>query len=65
MRIDHIALYVSDLETMRTFYASYFGGISNQMYHNPRTGLKTYFLTFPDGARLELMTRPELAASEN
>ncbi len=31
------------------------------MYHNPRTNLRTYILTFPDGpARLEIMTRPEV-----
>lgn len=65
MKIDHIALYVSDLERMRTFYTTYFGGISNTQYHNPKTGLRTYFLSFQDGSRLELMSRPELEDSAN
>ena len=30
-----------------------------------RTFYQTYFLSFADGARLELMTRPQLSASAN
>ena len=59
MRIDHIALFCRDLEQMRQFFLDHFEGVSNEFYHNPRTGLKTYILSFPDGgARLELMQRP-------
>lgn len=33
--------------------------VSNEQYYNPRTGLRTYILTFPEGAtRLELMQKP-------
>lgn len=60
MRIDHIALYVKDLEGTKDFFTKYFGGISGEMYHNPKTGLKTYFISFEDGTRLELMTRKEV-----
>ena len=60
MRIDHIALFCKDLEQMRQFIIDHFEGISNEQYHNPRTGLRTYILTFPNGwARLELMQRPD------
>ena len=60
MRIDHIALFCKNLEQMRQFFLDHFGAVSNEQYHNPRTGLKTYILTFQDGgARLELMQRPE------
>ncbi len=62
MKIHHIALWVSDLEQSRKFYAAYFGGVANEKYRNPVTGLETYFLTFGDGARLELMSRPECTA---
>jgi len=60
MKIDHIALYVTDLEKMKTFYEKYFQAQSNQMYHNPKTGLKTYFLKFENACRIELMTKENL-----
>ena len=61
MRINHIALYCMDLEGMKEFFIRYFNGAPNQLYHNPKTGLKTYILSFPGSdARLELMTRPEV-----
>lgn len=62
MKIEHIALYTADLEREKTFYETYFHANANSKYHNPKTGLQTYFLSFEDGARLELMTRPEVAA---
>ncbi len=61
MKIDHTALYCRDLEGMKDFFTTFFQANSNSLYHNPRTGLKTYILTFPDGgSRLEIMTRPEV-----
>ncbi len=61
MRIDHLALYCTDLEGMKGFFVKHFQATSNDMYHNPRTSLRTYILSFPDGdTRLELMTRPEV-----
>jgi lactoylglutathione lyase len=61
MKIDHVALYCLDLEGMKEFFIRYFNGVSNEMYHNPKTGLKTYILSFENSdARLELMTRPEV-----
>lgn len=61
MEIEHIALYVKDLEGARDFFTAYFGGAAGPLYHNPRTGFRSYFLAFDGGVRLELMTRPELA----
>ncbi len=63
MRINHVALFTEDIEYLRTFYCTYFDAIPSAMYHNPRTGLKTYFLTFADGARLELMSRPDVSGA--
>ena len=61
MKIDHVALYSLDLGGMKEFFIRYFNGVSNEMYHNPKTGLKTYILSFEaSDARLELMTRPEV-----
>lgn len=61
MKIEHIALYVNDLEGARAFFIKYFGAISNDGYHNKTTDFRSYFLTFDDGARLEIMTRPGLS----
>ena len=61
MRIDHAALFCRDLEQMRQFFIDYFDARSNEQYHNPRTGLRTYILSFTDGStRLELMHRPDV-----
>ena len=62
MKLDHVALYVNDLEAMRGFYERYFGAVANAKYHNPKTGLETYFLSFEGGARMEIMARPEVVA---
>lgn len=63
MGIDHIALYVNDLEGARDFFVKYFAAESNDGYHNKTTDFRSYFLTFADGSRLEVMTRPDLSDS--
>jgi lactoylglutathione lyase len=55
MRIEHIAIWTNQLEKMREFYVGYFNGRSNAKYTNPRTDFHSYFISFEDGARLELM----------
>ena len=42
------------------FFVYYLGGSSNDGYHNKNTGFRSYFISFDDGARLEIMTKPEL-----
>ncbi|MGW8113898.1 VOC family protein [Caproicibacterium sp. NSD3] len=65
MRIEHLALYTSNLEQMRSFFETYFEANTSELYHNTKTGFKSYFLSFNDGgARLELMNRPELSSKE-
>lgn len=63
MKIEHIALYVNDLEKARDFFITYFDAVPNEGYHNVRTDFRSYFLTFGDGARLEIMTKPDLTDS--
>lgn len=60
MRIGHVAMYVSDLEGAKDFFIRYFDAVSNALYHNPKTGFRSYFLTFGDGARLEIMNKPDM-----
>lgn len=64
MKIEHIAMYVNDLEAARDFFARYLGGQSNDGYHNPKTDFRSYFISFEDGARLELMHKPGLTDAE-
>ena len=63
MKIDHIALYVNDLEKAKAFFVTYFGAVSNEGYHNAKTDFRSYFLSFADGSRLEIMTKPDLTDS--
>ena len=58
MKIEHIAMYVNNLDAARDFFVKYLGGTSNNGYHNKNTGFRSYFLTFEDGARLEIMNKP-------
>jgi lactoylglutathione lyase len=55
MRIEHIALWTTDLERCKQFYASYFGAAAGANYVNPVKGFTSCFLSFSDGARIEVM----------
>ncbi len=59
--LTHVALWTSDLEQMKAFYITYFGGAPNELYHNEKTSFRSYFLSFAGGARLELMHMPGAA----
>lgn len=60
MKIEHIAMYVNELESARDFFVKYLGGVSNDGYHNKTTGFRSFFICFDDGARLEIMNRPSM-----
>ena len=64
MRIEHIAMYVNDLEKAKDFFVKYFGAVLNEGYHNKNTDFRSYFLSFDEGARLEIMTRPSMDDAE-
>ena len=64
MKIEHVAMYVEDIERAREFFVRYLGGSANEMYHNEKNGFSSYFISFEDGARLELMTRPDMKDME-
>ena len=55
MKIEHIAMYVNDPEGARDFFIRYLQGISNDGYHNKNTDFCSYFISFDEGARLEIM----------
>ena len=65
MKIEHIALYTKHLEETASFFETYFEGKRNTLYHNANTGFSSYFISFEDGTRLELMNLPELSQADN
>jgi lactoylglutathione lyase len=65
MRIEHLAIWTPDLERLRQFYERYFEGRANTKYVNPHKQFESYFLTFADGARLEIMQTPSVPLSAN
>lgn len=58
MRIDHLALWTYDLERIKLFYEKYFDAKAGAKYHNPKKNFESYFLSFKDGCRLEVMQMP-------
>lgn len=60
MNIEHIAIWTRDLEKMKDFYLYFFDLRANEKYHNPKKQFSSYFLAFDNGARLELMHRPDI-----
>lgn len=65
MKIEHVAMYVKNLESARQFFIKYFNARSNDGYYNPNTGFRSFFLTFEDGCRLELMNKADLEEADN
>jgi lactoylglutathione lyase len=67
IRIEHLAIWVKDIEKMKSFYCTYFGAVAGERYFNPKKEFESYFLKLSDGARIELMHKPfinESAAKE-
>jgi lactoylglutathione lyase len=63
MKIEHLAIWVSDLERMKEFYCDYFDKKAGDKYHNPTKNFISYFLFFKSGTRIELMHKPELIST--
>jgi lactoylglutathione lyase len=64
MRIEHVALWTRDIERLRAFYERYFGATAGGRYENQRKQFQSYFLSFEDGARLELMHSPRIGDAD-
>ena len=60
MKIEHVAMYVNEPESVRDFFVKYLGGVSNDGYRNNTTGFRSFFIHFDDGARLEIMNKPSM-----
>jgi lactoylglutathione lyase len=60
MKLEHMAIWTGDLERLRTFYEKYFGATATAKYVNSTKRFESYFLSFPEGARLEVMYSPHI-----
>jgi lactoylglutathione lyase len=62
MKIEHIAIWVKDLETMKNFYTQYFEMECNDKYVNSTKNFSSYYLSFgKNSTRIEIMHRPDIA----
>jgi lactoylglutathione lyase len=60
VQIEHVGVWVRDIDTVAAFYAKYFGARVGALYQNPRKGFESRFLEFGTGARLEIMKRTDV-----
>lgn len=60
VRLEHVALWVRDLDAVAAFYARYFDARVGARYENPRKGFQSRFVEFGSGARLEIMARSDV-----
>ena len=65
MILEHVAIWTDKLEDLKDYYVKYYGGTANSKYTNEKKGFHSYFLTFKSGARLELMTMPNIPDNTN
>jgi lactoylglutathione lyase len=63
MKIEHVAIWAKDIDTVCEFYRKYFGGKVQPLYHNPAKQFTSRFVTFESGARLEVMHKPEIVGT--
>lgn len=56
MKIDHVAMYVNDLEAEKDFFVKYFNATASSKYTTFRGDFSNYLLRWSDGSRLEIMT---------
>lgn len=65
MTLEHVAIWTDKIEELKDFYVNYFGGVANSKYTNESKQFQSYFLTFRSGARLELMSMPDIPDNTN
>ena len=65
MKIEHIAIWTSNLEGLRSFYMYYFDASSSEIYYNHSKEFRSYFLFFDGDCRLEIMDMPNIPKSKD
>jgi len=65
MKIDHVAIWTSQIEELKDYYVKYFNGKSNKKYLNREKHFESYFISFDSGTRLEIMQMPGIPQNLN
>jgi lactoylglutathione lyase len=65
MTLEHVAIWTNQLEELKDYYVKYFGGQPNEKYTNKTNQFDSYFLRFKSGARLEIMSMPNIPGNKN
>lgn len=65
MQIAHIGIWTNQLEELKRFYITFFGGVANDKYINPMKGFESYFIRFDGEAAIEIMSRTDIKESRN
>jgi len=65
MTLEHAAIWTNKLEALKDYYVKYFNGLANKKYSNNINQFNSYFLTFKSGARLEIMSMPNIPENKN
>lgn len=65
MKLGHIAIWAKDIEKLKDFYTRYFHAVSGEKYFNPKKDFHSYFLSFDNDCRLELMQMPGIRENGN
>ena len=64
MKIHHTAIWVSNLEREKDFFLKYFDCTAGEKYVNIRKKFSSYFITFSDSGRIEIMKREDIKGKE-
>ena len=65
MTLEHIAIWTDNLEALKDYYVKYFDGVCSDKYTNEKNRFHSYFISFRSGARLEIMTKPNVPDNAN
>lgn len=64
MKIEHIAIWVNNIDEMIDFYTHFFNGIAGNRYHNVLKGFESCFVSFEKGPRIELMKQKDVVSDQ-
>lgn len=65
IRIEHVALWVNDIDAICDFYLRYFDAVVSPQYENHAKGFTSRFLSFESGARIEVMKTTMLSPTQH